>query len=80
MPDNHFTLYLVPADRALLDRVGDALARNGVDVSAPDGTRSRAAVIRAALRIVDEQLQWDAELASPEGQAKLARMARDRSA
>lgn len=70
----HFTLYLNADDRALLRRVGDALDAAGIDVSGPSGARSVAAVVRAALRIVDEQMR------GAEGQAKAARRTRDRNA
>jgi hypothetical protein len=70
-----FQLTLYPEDVAAIAALGDALEASGVPVRGPDGTRSKAAVMRYALRTLADWVRWDAELASPGGVERLLREA-----
>lgn len=65
--DNRFTLYLPPTERARLVALGSSLERHGYTIKGPNNEPSKAAVVRALMQYLydnmpdDEQRRVDAE-------------------
>lgn len=74
MAKNNFTLYLKPEERARLGALGYTLQQLGYNVVGPNGTPAKAAMVRALMQYLYDNLPSDEQRRVDETAVAAAKM------